>query len=207
MTTASQQRHAPRGVVPFLAAVIAALVAILLGTTASASASVGAETRVGAFNVTGEVLVEPPEHVSAGQHPGRAEESVETVVATGVAANTATGGAAAVRVGQAGEAAVRSAFDIGPKATVQVGTRTRILDGLSDEAVSEVKNVASQSFTLQLKDSLAYAQSTGRRFDLYVRRSLLGVFIIGLTASRSSVAASTVRGSLAPLKGMPMRSP
>jgi hypothetical protein len=85
---ASEQRHAPRGVVPFLAAVIAALVAILLGTTASASASVGAETRVGAFNVTGEVLVEPPEHVSAGQHPGRAEESVETVVATGVAAKT-----------------------------------------------------------------------------------------------------------------------
>jgi hypothetical protein len=42
-------------------------------------------------------------------------------------------------------------------------------DGVSDVAVSEVKNVAKQSYTLQLKDSLAYAQATGRRFDLYVR--------------------------------------
>jgi hypothetical protein len=35
--------------------------------------------------------------------------------------------------------------------------------------VSEVKNVASQAYTQQLKDSLAYAQGNGLRFDLYVR--------------------------------------
>ena len=35
--------------------------------------------------------------------------------------------------------------------------------------MSEVKNVARQSFTQQLRDSVAYSQSTGRRFDLYVR--------------------------------------
>ncbi|MBA3780533.1 MAG: DNRLRE domain-containing protein [Nocardioides sp.] len=81
-----------------------------------------------------------------------------------------TGGAASVRLGQAGEAAVRGAYDIGPKATAQIGGRTRIFDGLSDSAVSEVKNVGSQSLTLQLRDSLSYAQSTGRRFDLYVRQ-------------------------------------
>ena len=87
-----------------------------------------------------------------------------------VAAEAGTsGGAAAVRLGQAGEDAVRGAYDIGPKFTADIGGRTRIFDGLSNEAVSEVKNVASQAYTQQLKDSLAYAQGNGLRFDLYVR--------------------------------------
>ncbi|GAB3595616.1 RHS repeat-associated core domain-containing protein [Microbacterium tumbae] len=81
----------------------------------------------------------------------------------------ANGGAASVRLGQAGENAVRGAFDIGPKATAQIGGRTRIFDGLNDVAVSEVKNVKYQAYTQQLKDSLAYAQQNGLRFDLYVR--------------------------------------
>jgi hypothetical protein len=72
-------------------------------------------------------------------------------------------------VGQAGENAVRGAYDVGPKATINVNGRTRILDGLTDTAVTEVKNVSSLSYTQQLKDSLSYAQATGRRFDLYVR--------------------------------------
>lgn len=80
-----------------------------------------------------------------------------------------TGGAGPVRVGQAGEAAVRSAYDIGPKATAVVGGRTRIFDGLNSVAVSEVKNVKYQPYSQQLKDSLAYAEANGLRFDLYVR--------------------------------------
>lgn len=82
-----------------------------------------------------------------------------------------TGGAAAVRLGQAGEEAVRSVYDIGPKATIKINGRTRVLDGLNDTAVTEVKNVGYQAYTQQLKDSLAYAQQTGRQFDLYVRGS------------------------------------
>lgn len=91
---------------------------------------------------------------------------------------TPSGGAGPVRVGQAGENAVRGAYDIGPKATVNVNGRTRIFDGLTDTAVTEVKtdtavtevkNVSSLSYTQQLKDSLSYAQATGRGFDLYVR--------------------------------------
>jgi hypothetical protein len=35
--------------------------------------------------------------------------------------------------------------------------------------VSEVKNVANQSFTQQLRDYLDFAQQTGRSFDLYMR--------------------------------------
>lgn len=58
---------------------------------APASAAVGAETPVGSFNVVGEVLVGSPQHVSAGQGRAATEESAETAVATGVAANGETG--------------------------------------------------------------------------------------------------------------------
>ena len=71
-----------------LAILLAALASILSGTTASASAMVGTETRVGAFNVAGEVLAEPLHHVSAGQRLGKDVPQAESVVATGVAANT-----------------------------------------------------------------------------------------------------------------------
>lgn len=40
---------------------------------------------------------------------------------------------------------------------------------MTDGAVSEVKNVQYQAYTQQLKDSLAYAQQNGLRFNLYVR--------------------------------------
>lgn len=86
MTEVSQARTSTRWVLPFLAALIAALAAILLGTTASASAAGVAETRVGAFNVVGEVLVGPPEHITAGQRLGEAAPQADFVVATGVAA-------------------------------------------------------------------------------------------------------------------------
>ena len=81
----------------------------------------------------------------------------------------ATGGAAVVRMGQAVENAVRDMYAIGPKATRVIGGNTRIFDGLNAEAVSEVKNVAYQAFTQQLKDSLSYAVDNGLDFDLYVR--------------------------------------
>ncbi len=88
MTTGSQQTNSRRWLLPFLAALIAALAAILLGTTASASATVGAETRVGAFNVAGEVLVEPPQGESPGQRLGKDVPQAKIVVATGVAAKS-----------------------------------------------------------------------------------------------------------------------
>ncbi len=91
MTEVSQARTSTRWALPFLAALIAALAAILLGTTASASAAGVGQTRVGAFNVVGEVLVGPPEHITAGQRLGEAAPQADFVVATGVAANPAIG--------------------------------------------------------------------------------------------------------------------
>lgn len=79
------------------------------------------------------------------------------------------GGAAPVRMGQEGEAAVRASNHIGPKFATSVNGRRRIFDGLTADAVTEVKNVAYQAFTRQIKDSLAYAEKEGIFFDLYVR--------------------------------------
>lgn len=51
------------------------------------------------------------------------------------------------------------------------GANYRIPDGLDhlNKVISEVKNVANQSFTSQIRDSLNYAQTNGYRFDLYTR--------------------------------------
>ena len=87
MATGTQQTNSRRWLLPFLAALIAALAAILGFTTASASAAGVAETRVGPFNVVGEVPVGPPEHISAGQRLGEEPSQVIQAVATGVAAN------------------------------------------------------------------------------------------------------------------------
>jgi len=79
------------------------------------------------------------------------------------------GGAVPVRIGQVGEAAVRAAVDIGKKVGINVNGVSRIPDGLTDTAVNEVKNVASLSFTAQLRDFAQFAKDTGREFNLYVR--------------------------------------
>ena len=70
-----------------------------------------------------------------------------------------------------GEAAVRDAYDIGAKIAVQVGENKRIPDGINEAlgTLSEVKNVAYQGLTSQLRDYLQYAQSEALAFDLYLR--------------------------------------
>lgn len=85
------------------------------------------------------------------------------------AAEAIRGGVAAVRTGQAGEAAVRAVVDIGPKESFQIAGRTRIPDGLTSSILSEVKNVKALSYTQQLRDYAAFAQDSGRQFNLYVR--------------------------------------
>ena len=90
MTTRSQQTEMRRWLLPFLAALIAALAVILAGSPASADERGVSQNRVGAISRAVEVLVEPPQHETAGQHPGRAEDSAGIVVATGVAANGAS---------------------------------------------------------------------------------------------------------------------
>ncbi|SDI90723.1 RHS repeat-associated core domain-containing protein [Frankineae bacterium MT45] len=52
------------------------------------------------------------------------------------------------------------------------GTKAyRIPDELNGTTLGEVKNVANQGFTSQIQDFLAYANSNGLQFNLYVRQS------------------------------------
>lgn len=99
-----------------------------------------------------------------------------TVVTAGLAAEAqAASGAqrmAAVRAaGQAGEAAVGLTKNTTRIASVTRPGTYRIPDGLSGGVLSEVKNVARQGLTGQLRDFMAHAQANGMRFDLYVRRT------------------------------------
>ena len=91
MTTFGAGQFAASRAPRYVVALIAAVAAILLGTTTPASATVGAETRVGACNVVGEVLVEPPQGESPGQRLGSSVAAPEIVVATGVAAKAERG--------------------------------------------------------------------------------------------------------------------
>lgn len=72
--------------------------------------------------------------------------------------------------------------------------RTRIVDGLRDDAVSEVKNVSRQSLTRQLRDNVDFARAPGRRLDLYARSNTWAVFGAGRKFER--LAHRGNRGSL-----------
>jgi hypothetical protein len=73
-------------------------------------------------------------------------------------------------LGREGEAAVRAKFDIGPTSSITTASgKTRYPDGINVMMVSEVKNVAYQGYTRQLKDYVARAQSIEGAVTLYVR--------------------------------------
>ncbi len=156
MTEVSQARTSTRWVLPFLAALIAALAAILLGTTASASAAGVAETRVGAFNVVGEVLVGPPEHITAGQRLGEAAPQADFVVATGVAAKSAD------EFVDLASASRRSHILDGHRYGGEAGN-TWFPKGWSDDKIMQsVSDIATDP-------SLTWVQQTGRAGAAYTR--------------------------------------
>ena len=75
------------------------------------------------------------------------------------------------QIGRIGEDAVSSAFDIGKKQKFSINGRNRIPDGITDTALSKVKNVKSLSYTQQLRDFADIARQQGLSYDLYVRPS------------------------------------
>ena len=68
-------------------------------------------------------------------------------------------------LGKIGEAAVG---DIGPKIRITINGRDRIVDGLNDIALSEIKNVKKLSYTRQLRDFTDYSLQKGFQFNLYI---------------------------------------
>jgi RHS repeat-associated protein len=75
------------------------------------------------------------------------------------------------RKGALGEIAVRALYRLGEKVEIIVGGRKLKPDGinLAERTLSEVKDVASQSFDRQLRDYLSYAKANKLEFHLYVR--------------------------------------
>jgi hypothetical protein len=71
-------------------------------------------------------------------------------------------------MGDLGDNAVRWSYAIGPRTGFKVGSTWRYPDGLNSVAVSEIKNVAKQGWSVQLQAYSRYAIANGLRFDLYV---------------------------------------
>jgi hypothetical protein len=57
----------------------------------------------------------------------------------------------------------------GNKTKIFVNGRWRIPDGLSDDVLTEVKNVANLSYSRQLRDFADFAKANAKVFELYVR--------------------------------------
>jgi Restriction endonuclease fold toxin 7 len=82
------------------------------------------------------------------------------------------GGAGPVRLGQQGEDAVRAVEEIGDKTPfLGASGQNRIADGMTTSTITEVKNVAYQGLTSQIRDYIAFARSgdVPLRFELWVR--------------------------------------
>ncbi len=133
MRSRSQHTDRSRRLLFFLAAVIAALAAISSFTTASASASPGTETRVGALTIAGEVLVGPPEHITPGQQLENNATAPDFMVATGVAANS-------------GSARFIASSD--GVVTDLVGSRNAILIGHYPEYVANAQATGARTFSM-----------------------------------------------------------
>ena len=73
-------------------------------------------------------------------------------------------------LGRAGEEAVGITE---PKTGIRINGRMRFPDRVTDEVLTEVKNVKRLSYTRQLRDYVAYAQQTGRTVELWIRPSTL----------------------------------
>ena len=74
--------------------------------------------------------------------------------------------------GRRGEEAVCKMVDIGDKVAVNVNGRMRIPDGfIPGRPLSEVKNVATQGLTEQLRDYIQIAASREVPFNLYTNES------------------------------------
>jgi hypothetical protein len=140
----------------------------LLGLVVSAGPA-AAQNRVGPqpFQL---ILTVGPETSTAPETAGvDTLPQLQQASAAGVAADSGMAGVRAA--GQTGEdlAGIVKNTDHIPSAS---GTAAyRIPDELNASTLGEVKNVSSLSYTNQLRDFQAYAQSTGRTFNLYVRGS------------------------------------
>ncbi|MDR6937329.1 RHS repeat-associated core domain-containing protein [Luteibacter sp. 3190] len=76
--------------------------------------------------------------------------------------------AAVAAKGRRGEEAVRKVADIGEKIAIDINGTRRVPDGIVESvSINEVKNVARQGLTAQIRDYLQFAKDNKLQFNLY----------------------------------------
>lgn len=101
----------------------------------------------------------------------KAGTMAQTARGPAASADDLAGVSQSARTGAVGEGMAGLLHNIGQKGTIQLANgRTRIPDGLTDDVLSEIKNVGHQSYTRQLRDMVEWAGQNGRTVDLYVRQ-------------------------------------
>jgi len=98
--------------------------------------------------------------------------------------------AKAARLGREGE---RAAGIVGSKVGVLINGRMRFPDEITPTLIKEVKNVARQGWTKQLKDYAALARQDGKAFELWVRES---------TRLTAPLQAAVDRGEVVIIRGL-----
>ena len=94
-----------------------------------------------------------------------------TAGALGEGVSTATGIASSAALGRAGEAAAGIVKNTARIASATGTAAYRVPDALNSTTLTEVKSVARSNLTNQIRDFAAFANSTGRTFELVVRQT------------------------------------
>ncbi len=120
------------------------------------------------------------EAVLRGVYPATLMTAADAIAAYGDAVD-GTGGAgpavaslatmtAFAKVGRAGEDFIKAGgWKIGNRGYFVVNMRKRVSDGLTEDVLSEIKNVRRLSLTLQLRDYLKYAEENELIMQVFVR--------------------------------------
>jgi hypothetical protein len=139
-----------------------------VGTT-TASGGTGAAVALVASGAGAPAAV-PAAGVAAYGGAVAVKSAVAGTTYSAMAANATTGGSGPVQAGKEGESRASAHEDLGAREryTGESG-KPRVSDGSTPTKLNEVKNVAKQGWTSQLKDAAAQAKGTGRQFQLWLR--------------------------------------
>jgi RHS repeat-associated protein len=161
---------APMAIGCALGAAVGAGAAYFSNPKASLGDMLGAAGVGCALGALGGLLGAAGEALLGAEALGAAEGVGVAAEEAGVAAQSGT--ALARALGAEGEelAGINAAAKVRIPSLTETATY-RVPDALSQTTLTEVKNVAQQGMTNQLRDFLAYAQQTGRSFDLIVREN------------------------------------
>jgi RHS repeat-associated protein len=181
-----------------VAAVVGAAIGVGLeywfhGDCATLGDYAGAALMGAALGVGGELL--GPVIGAGGRLLGIGGRGAGAAAGEGLGVGASTGLGLARQLGAAGESLAGLS---GPKVAIRIlgSNRLRIPDNLTPTTLTEVKNVASQSLTKQIKDFAAYARQNGLKFELILRQN---------TVLTSPLRQAEINGEVKIINSLPPR--